>query len=322
MGITPASIILITLFSGTATSTATSIGPENQQKAEEHFQRAIELYDDSDYHRALFEFERAYQKAPHFQIKYNLALCHLSLKDYARSLTYLEAYLAEGKDEIGPKKRADVSKIIEELKGRVGLLSVKSNVDGARVQLDGRDLGLTPFNSPQYVNIGDHEMTTDKEGYLTDQRNVVVEARQHVQTTIELKLRPLPEVAYPNGLSLTEAVEPSPDRTAFWTTLGITGTLGAGALTTGLLAVSAKSDLDDALGTFPGDTKAIEDARSRADAFALATDVLLISTAVGAGLSIFFWFDAESDTPEAESPAEASVRLGVMPGRITASGRF
>jgi hypothetical protein len=317
------SLMLVTsLLSNAAESADTTATANNVTKASDHFRRGIELFDEADYARALFEFERAYQAAPHFQIRYNLAMCQLSLKDYASALSSMETYVAEGQDKISEDRRTEVDLLISELRGRVGLVTILVNVAGARVRVGDRELGLTPLAPGQYVNIGRHRVIVEKDGYLRHEQPLEVEARQKFEIKVEIKPRPVPQVANADSIGLLTTAPPPPDRTAFWTTLGITGALGAGAVTTGILALSAKSDLDDALSARPGDSNAIASAQSRVDSFALATDILLISTAVSAGLTIFFWFDSDSDSPEETKPDATTLRLGAMPGGLVASGQF
>ena len=62
-----------------------------------------------------------------------------------------------------------------------GIISIASDItDGARVQIDGVDIGLTPLNGV-LVEPGDHQMTISKERYLDYRETISVEGRSVVQ---------------------------------------------------------------------------------------------------------------------------------------------
>ena len=62
-----------------------------------------------------------------------------------------------------------------------GIISIASDItDGARVQIDGVDIGLTPLNGV-LVESGDHQMTISKERYLDYSETISVEGRSVVQ---------------------------------------------------------------------------------------------------------------------------------------------
>ena len=69
-----------------------------------------------------------------------------------------------------------------------GIISIASDItDGARVQIDGVDIGLTPLNGV-LVESGDHQMTISKERYLDYRETISVEGRsvaQRYQASLE-----------------------------------------------------------------------------------------------------------------------------------------
>ena len=88
----------------------------------------------------------------------------------------------------------------------------------------------------------------------------------------------------------------------------------------GGLALSARSDLDDVLGTLPGDKTAIENAQQKTQTFAITTDVLIgVTVAAAATTVILFVVDFGPSEPEAEAPKAS---LHVAPGGLTFSGSF
>ena len=83
----------------------------------------------------------------------------------------------------------------------------------------------------------------------------------------------------------------APRRAPFpWKSWTLTGVLAAGAATTGAIALMAKRDLDQQLAVFPGDADEIDYDRRRTRGFALATDGLLLGTAVMTAISLYLTF--------------------------------
>ena len=65
---------------------------------------------------------------------------------------------------------------------------------------------------------------------------------------------------------------------------------GESAAATGIVAWTSKKDLDQQLGMFPADNNEIDYDRRRTRGFALATDGLLIGTAIMASISLYLTF--------------------------------
>ena len=63
--------------------------------------------------------------------------------------------------------------------------------------------------------------------------------------------------------------------------------MAGGAAATGTIALSAKRDLDTQLSRFPTDDVEVDYDKRRTRGFALATDGLLIGTAVMAAVSLY-----------------------------------
>jgi tetratricopeptide (TPR) repeat protein len=72
-----------------------------------------------------------------------------------------------------------------------------------------------------------------------------------------------------------------------WKAWALTGLLAGGAAVTGALALSAKHDFDTQVSMFPVDDSEVDYDRRRTRGFALATDGLLIGTAVMAAVSLY-----------------------------------
>jgi hypothetical protein len=110
------------------------------------------------------------------------------------------------------------------LKSKMGLLTIKSPIAGARVFIDGRPAGNVPVE--RSVLAGTHKIVVDRDGYESAQTTAVVNAGDRKQITIAL-----------------EEKGPIFKKWWFWTGVGVV-VLGGAAVTT-LLLVERPADEGD-----------------------------------------------------------------------------
>ena len=75
---------------------------------------------------------------------------------------------------------------------RVGTVTVKSNIRGAAIFVDGRNIGLTPYAERIVLDEGQHQITVQKDEYLSFSRGLNVEVARDDVVTSELYLRDPP----------------------------------------------------------------------------------------------------------------------------------
>jgi len=295
-------------------------------EASERFRRGVKLYKDRDFVAALVEFKRAYELAPNYRVLYNLGQTSRELKDYASALVAYQQYLDEGGDAIKAKRRKEVEKLVDDLTDRVGKLAISTNVEGAEIQIDDEVVGETPLEEPVVVNIGKRRVAASLPGHAPASRLVEVAGRDELVVELELA-----------DLSRDDSTIPSPvpaPRTpgdeghtpvAGIVALSLTGAAGIATGVLGGLALAAKGDREDALGTFPGDPRAIDDATSKTKTLAIATDVMIGVTAAGAiATLVLFLVDPGSGDGDEPADSASDVEVSVLPSPdgLWVTGRF
>lgn len=136
-----------------------AIADEDDQQARLQFEQGIKLFEEGDYENAAIAFNRAFELRPSYKILYNVGQVENELKHYAKALIAYSRYLEEGGDELSEERRAEVSKRIEELKVRVGYITVLFSRAGVTVLIDGERQGNTPLEEPLLVDMGTHELS-------------------------------------------------------------------------------------------------------------------------------------------------------------------
>lgn len=279
-----------------------------QKEANVHFQRAVQLYSETDYRAALVEFKRAYELAPHPSVLYNLGQTYYQLQSYAEALTTFQRFLAEG----GTQHRAEVEQAIGVLKTRVGKLDITTSTAGWEISIDDEVVGKTPLSKPVAVSVGRHKLAASKSGEAPISRFVEVAAGDTAAISL-VGARP----ATPTESAVTHAPPGGNEGgssgllVAGWVA---TGALAAGAVVTGILASSKASALKDARAQFPGDKSDIDSKSSSVKTLALVTDVLGASAIVLGGVTLYFTLTKPSST--------TTTRLGTNGSRLLLEGTF
>lgn len=282
---------------------------EQEREANTHFQRAVQLYAETDYRAALVEFKRAYEIAPHVTVLYNIGQAYYQLQNYAEALTTFERFLAEG----GTTHRADVESAVAVLKTRVGRIDVTTAGPGWEITIDDEARGTSPLAKPIAVSLGRRRVTATKAGEAPQVRTVDVVAGDTV--AVAFGAPPAKRAAEPAAPAKPEGGS-SALLVVGWAT---TGALAASAVVTGILASSASSDLEAARGAFPADKADVDAKADKTTTLAIVTDVLAGSAIVLGGISLYFTLKPRSSAPAASA---SSLRAGVSGGRVVLGGSF
>lgn len=299
--------------------------PQELAEARNRYKKGLELYQEGAFDAALIELQRAYDLAPSYKILYNIGLVDLQLNDYAGALRTFRKYLEEGGKKIDAKRRAEVEKEIDKLQGRVATLTLKTKVSGAEVLVDDLKVGETPLSEPLLVTAGKRKISLVKEGYVGENRVIVIAGGD--TKTIELELRSTAEAQAERKKQDDKPVKSGrtdqpkePGRPVPWLLWGITGGLAAGTAVAGVLTLGAQKDLEDQRER-PSTKDDLDSAAQKTRTFAIVTDVLLVGTVAVGGYATYKTFFA--DPPKKDPRAEkASLGVSVGPGSVAVSGTF
>src|SRR4051794_32315777 len=301
-----------------AVTAAEARPPSKNDVAEAHrrFQRATELYEENNLAGALAEFRRAYALAPNYKVLYNIGqLCFL-VQDYPCAYTSFSRYLAEGGSELPADRREEVQREVTRLQGRVARLHIIVDRPGAEVSVDDVAVGRTPLADPVLVAAGRPRVQVALSGYAPVNRVVEVAGQETANVEIGL-ISETPLTVAGGGraqavdAAAAESARPAsrPVPLAPWV---VTGVLAAGAGITGGLALWSSSDLKKARQELDADVSALDSRSTRTKRLALATDVLLGSAVVAAGVATYL---------TVARPTER-VAISVTPGGLLVSGAF
>jgi hypothetical protein len=281
------------------------------KEAGKHFQRGVSLYSEADYRAALVEFRRAYEIAPNSAVLYNIGETYYQLQNYAAALSTLQRYLNESGTTAA--HRREVEQTLDTLQTRVGRVAIATNVPDCEITVDDELVGRTPLTEPLLVSIGRRKVTAMREGRAPETRFVDVAAGDTVQ--LALALGDGSAAGAPaGGLSTTTPPPRASDGkgliTAGWVA---TGVLGAGALTTGVLAFVASRQLSDLRNTYPTSQAELNSKSSRVSTLSAVADILGAAALVTGGLTLTLSLSRSHDH---------EVHVAVVPNGIQLAGTF
>ncbi|WP_437953857.1 hypothetical protein WME98_26520 [Sorangium sp. So ce296] len=301
-------------------------------EADARFRRGVELYKEADYGAALTEFRRAYALAPAYQVLYNVAGACYQLRDYACALRAFERYLTDGGAQIVADRRAEVERDIAVLRGRVATVALSTSVPDVEIAVDDVPVGRTPLAEPLLMSAGRRRIVAAAAGRPAVTRIIDVAGGDQVELRLEI---PDAYAAQPVGAGPRVAAPAPPgqpggpadraprrERSVPVLPWIATGALAAGAAFTGVLALSASSDLTAKLDAFEADERDIQSASTRKATLALTTDLLAGAAVVVGGVALYLTVAGGSERPGGARASSPSIRAAVAPSSLRLLGAF
>ena len=243
-----ASIALVGIAVGSHAPTVDA-KPRKQvlKDADAHFKRGVALVDEGNYKRALEEFEKAYDLAPHPLVLFNIAGAHRALKNYRQALDSYSRLLLEADGQVSASMLERAKHDMEELLSLLGRVELKSTPEGASIVVDGNALGVTPLGERLILAPGQHVIEANLEGYKSITRNVRVSSGDALDVSLEfVSLKPesaaVTESQASGSLAQGIPESPSPHKLSLSATFG-TNTLKLG--TTGAPTLGASFAFKD-----------------------------------------------------------------------------
>ncbi len=300
-------------------------------EAKAHFRRGVNLLDDPDgrrYEEAYHAFKAAFAASPSPKILGNLGQCAMKLERDSEAIEALGRYLAEV-EKIDPVEREQLTKDLATLKAGVTPLQIEVSPAGATV-VDEREPvrgdkvinRYGPLQGPLSVGIraGHHRITVKLEGHEPQTWEVEAVAQQPLNKTFAL---------LPSKKDTQAPVTERPTPLSVWITAGVSGALAVTTIGLGAAALSNRSDYNDV--NNGSDEQKAKDLRDSGQALNIATDVMLGTSLIAAGVTAYLFFTRPevvvSSEPEQEGPpldvtATIVPMIGPDGGGLAAVGRF
>lgn len=152
-------ILLLVLFCVPA-----RIRADEASQARFHFEQATKAYERGRWDEAVREFFAVRRLSKSGRTLFNIAVCFDRLEQPDKAFYYYSQYLREGGDS--GEQAAGARRALEQLRRRVGVLTLQSDPPGAEIYVDRREhgsYGTTPASVP--VGPGRHNVWLERPGY-------------------------------------------------------------------------------------------------------------------------------------------------------------
>jgi tetratricopeptide (TPR) repeat protein len=288
------------------------------EQAREKYQRGAEAYKARRYQEAIDRFLEADRLASSPAFAFNVAVAYEDLGDRARALHWFRAYLRRAPNA---KDRADIERRISRLQGElhakgVQQVSVESVPEGAKLTVDGRPVGTTPWAGE--LAPGKHVAAAQLDGHREARQEFVLAPDQPMDVSLSLapdEQRPSTP-ADPVAVDRAQPLEAPGVRPLTWISLGV-GALGlGGALGFELARSAAEDDANQA----PTQLEALEAAETMGDRRTISRVLLGVGAAATVAGGVLLIIDLTRD-PQPRSASAAGVRaaFGCRPARCSAT---
>ncbi|MFO0663393.1 MAG: PEGA domain-containing protein [Polyangiaceae bacterium] len=261
-------MLAIVLTASIANAAPKPLGQSLTGQAKVDYDAGRMLYGDNDYKGAALKFRSAYDASKDARLLWNIAVCEKAQRHYAKVQELVLRYVAEGQTVISTAERHDADDLLKTVEPLVVSLTVTSDPPGAKVVIDGEEVGTTPLAGPLRVDVGAHKVVVEKSGYRSFERTTTLTA---ATATIEARL-----VAPSGTLEVTAPVDAA---------VAVDGTaVGRGTVRIPLpVGVHGLRVTESGMVPFVSDV-AIEDDRVRRLSVTLERD--------RSGLPVWFWVGA------------------------------
>jgi hypothetical protein len=214
---------VVTLTFAAGTSRAAGEG------AEELIRRSVEARRAGDDEGALRLLRQAYADGQTPHAAGQLGLCEQAMGLWAEAEVHVIVALKTPNDPWVHKNHAVLMQDLDVIRSHLGRVEVHGDPAGARVMINGKDVGALPLAEPVRVAAGVVEVTVAAPGFVTARKSVHVEAGQYEHVTlaaVPAATPPPPPAASPppapaEAVSATppttlEATRAAPETSAVW----------------------------------------------------------------------------------------------------------
>lgn len=198
-------------------------------------------------------FLRAHAIEPNARTLRGLGVVSFELRRYAACVTYLDAALVAEVRPLDGTLRSSAERLRERARSFVGELWLTLAPAEATIQVDGFPVERPPAGAPLWLDLGDHTLRFEAEGYAAQQRGLTVRGSEANRWDVSLRPRSptgLPQAALDPA---DEGVQPAPlsrddrapKRLGLARKVTAISLAGAGAVSLGLMGYFASVHTED-----------------------------------------------------------------------------
>ncbi|MFN0245633.1 MAG: tetratricopeptide repeat protein [Kofleriaceae bacterium] len=292
------------------------VTPAAQEAALALFQTGNVYFEQAKYTEAVERYEKALSAWDHPNIRFNMAVCFINMRQPLAAWDHLKNALRFGEPPLGKKLFADAQSYLAVLEASLGELTVKSAQPDVKIEIDGVQFLVGVGQKTTRLLAGKHQLVATRPGYITDSRALDLPAGTPVTEVISLT-------------KTTFAVEVRREnyerRWGWWTPWAVTGIGLALGLTGTFLYVSARRDIEDydraLLRECPAgclDSDIPESLKDRETAAKRKSGVAIVTWSAAGGLALIGGVMAILNRPRKTEERRPTPTVTITPGYVGA----
>jgi hypothetical protein len=172
---------------GKATPWSRGVPEASQQRALDLFREGNVYLEQSKYTEALALYEKALRSWDHPNIRFNMAICLINMRQLLVAWTHLQQALRFGDAPLGKPLHTEALRYVAVLESSLAELTVKATQPGITVMLDGAQVLDGPGEYTSKLLAGNHQLVASKRGFATESRALDLPAGKPVTERIKLE---------------------------------------------------------------------------------------------------------------------------------------
>jgi tetratricopeptide (TPR) repeat protein len=157
-----------------------------QKRALQLFEEGNVFFEQSKYTEAIAKYEQALAAWDHPNIRFNIAICLINMRQPLVAWDHLKQALRFGDAPLGKRHHAEAITYVAVLESSLAELTVKSTQPDVNVMVDGGQALTGSGEHTMKLLAGKHQLVATRPGYVTDSRALDLPAGQAVTEQIAL----------------------------------------------------------------------------------------------------------------------------------------
>jgi len=148
---------------------------------------AVALFTRGKYASAKADFIAAYEISRDPRVLFNVAVCEKNLERFAAAVDTFKRELAEGAGKLSAAEVTEINNVVSGLERFVATVTVNVSEPGAKVFVDGEEVGISPLPAPIRVSSGDRLISARKTGFNEASRKITVTGGATSELSLKLE---------------------------------------------------------------------------------------------------------------------------------------
>jgi tetratricopeptide (TPR) repeat protein len=162
------------------------VSDAKQQRALQLFREGNVFFEQAKYTEAVAKYEQALTAWDHPNIRFNMAICLINMRQPLVAWTHLQQALRFGEAPLGKPHHDQALTYVAVLESSLAQVTVKSSQNGLVVMIDGVKALDGPGENAMKLLAGKHQLVATKPGFTTESRALDLEAGKPIVAEVML----------------------------------------------------------------------------------------------------------------------------------------